>query len=99
MREIIRAAAVAFALSSAPAFAQVPVPTAEPPAACVSLELAAQRLEAAGVKVLGASHAPFTSNQLLFLKLRDIVVVVAVVDGCVIGDPIPVGTFKAEYGI
>jgi uncharacterized membrane protein len=102
MREIIRAAAVASVLSlsacgAASAFAQVPsAPAAEP---CVSVQLAAQRLEAAGIEVLGASHAPFTGNELLFLRLRDTVVVVAVIDGCVTGDPIPVGIFKAEFGI
>lgn len=97
MREIIRVLAVGFALSAAPAFAQVPPAPAPDP--CVSVELAVQRLEAAGIKVLGASHAPFTNNELLYLKLGDAVVAVAIIEGCVVGDPLPIGAFKAEFGI
>lgn len=92
MREIIRIAALTGALLVSGAAVAQEVPR-------VPLDLAIERLEAAGIEVLGTGNARFTENDMLFLRDKGVVMAATVVDDCVVPEFLILGTYKPEYGI
>ena len=99
MREIIRIAALTGALLLTGVATAAEMPTTDGGVPCVPLELAIERLEAAGLEILAEGNARFTGNNLLFVRDKTTVLVMVVVDSCVIPDPLIIGVFKPEYGI